>query len=383
MYWTQEATINYSTTMASPPSPSGSIGTKGKPTRRGSSWSPSFPYFTDYNDHFETPRRAYLDVKPLLDWLIDCLTDIDSDTSCTKTTAAMYDPYYCNGRTAVLLRDLGYDNVIHEKRDFYADMGKFYDYDILITNPPYSDTHKKRCLAYCLEQLRNDPKNQRQRTMSGNIGEATSVAKTTTTRRQGKPFLLLMPAYTASKQYYRDCLNLTSLNEEEDIVYLVPSAPYHYEHPEKTGKDQSPFDSLWFCGIGKDRVAAFQRFWESLPRTNHRPRLATSLAELQKMNVISFQNRPNPRKRGKKRKQMMMMMQPVPAKAAATTTMTAVAKGPSSNVLSSASNPSKAKRASDTTSTVSIPASSSSVPPENEKKSKYRDQSGQRSKKRF
>lgn len=386
-------------------------------------WSASeYPYETDYNDHFETPLLAYQDTKPLIDWLIALLNNDgvespnsgshDEETTSTisherianssgmnkknrhnspspprarestesvpvaiTTDVTLYDPYYCNGRTTVLLRELGFSNVFHEKRDFYADIegGKVPEHGILITNPPYSDTHKKRCLDYCFEQLRG-------------MSERNAETKTNCSRNK-TPFLLLMPAYTASKQYYRDCLlgpqSQTSSSSEassqqasEDVVYLVPSAPYHYEHPQNTGKEKSPFDSLWFCGIGKERVAAFKHFWESLPQTtaNHHhqrlPALATSLAELQAMNVISFQNRPNPRNRGKKRKQML----------------TGSSGG---EVVGVAARPYKSKIATvvadkTTTSSSSSVPESSSQSLGNEKKSKYRDpSSGKRTKKRF
>jgi hypothetical protein len=384
--------------MATSPSQSssGSTKTNKKHVNNGSSsWIPSeYPYATDYNDHFETPLQAYQDTKLLLDWLSANVNDVDASNVCcgdndaTKTThdriiigngrnkkkrhihpaesaqstsekttsITLYDPYYCNGRTAVLLRELGYPNIIHEKRDFYADIekGTVPEYDILITNPPYSDTHKKRCLDYCFEQLR---------------GQQQQPSETST--RGGNPFLLLMPAYTASKQYYRDCLAQQS-SSEDDVVYLVPSAPYHYEHPENTGKDKSPFDSLWFCGLGKERVTAFQHYWESLPKTTNRPTLATSLAELQAMNVISLQNRPNPRKRGKKRKQQVMLQQAV--------------RGSSGGEGSGAKDlplpKPKLKKAADTTKNTST-ASSSSKPTGKEMTSKYRDPSGKRTKKRF
>lgn len=44
-------------------------------------------------------------------------------------------------------------------------------HDVLVTNPPYSGDHKKRCLEYC--------------------------------RASGKPWFLLVPNYVATKDYYR------------------------------------------------------------------------------------------------------------------------------------------------------------------------------------
>ena len=76
-------------------------------------WKAKYDYETDYNDHFETPRIAYEDILPLLDGL---------DEKARRKDHALYDPYYCNGRAAVLLSKLGFHKVIHRKRDFYKDV---------------------------------------------------------------------------------------------------------------------------------------------------------------------------------------------------------------------------------------------------------------------
>lgn len=354
----------------------------------GNGWSPrDYPYETDYNDHFETPLEAYQDTKPMIEWLLatavrdgkatppqsdsrdleatnrshcgdaNIIGNINtqqksrgtvesSESTLGTSTAFFYDPYYCNGRTATLLRSLGYENVIHEKRDFYADIetDAVPAHDIFVSNPPYSDTHKKRCLEYCLQRLR---------------GESNDMPAA------GTPFLILMPAYTASKQYYRDCLGPSTNGSPDDVVYLVPSTPYHYDHPDHTGKDQSPFDSLWFCGIGKERVATFQRYWESLPTATNRPSLVTSLRGLEATKVISLQNRPNPRQRGRKRKQTMMQQQQQVALSAS--------DGPPASCI-----PKPLPRMTPTKTTPALPQ------PGNEAKSKYRDaSSGKRTKKRF
>ena len=274
-------------------------------------WTPStLPFTTNYNDHFETPLQAYLDVKPLLDWL-STLPEFNknsttasvrgnilissselSDTpwsgnplapqsGVSQTKLKLYDPYYCNGRTALFLKQLGYENVVHEKRDFYIDIARndVPCHDVLITNPPYSDTHKIQCLDFCSGQ--------------GTAGTGNAVRK---------PFLLLMPAYTASKQYYRDSLGASLA----DVVYLVPSVSYKYDHPDSTGKQQSPFESMWFCGIGRERIDSFQQYWECLPKIKNRPKLATSQIQLKAIDVISSKNRPNPKQRNRARRQLVV-----------------------------------------------------------------------------
>lgn len=103
-------------------------------------WKESFPYETAYRDHFETPLQAYNGIAPLLDELISI--------SSPRSNVTIYDPYYCDGRAGELLRQLGFQ-VEHQKRDFYKDIkeGKVPRHDILLTNPPFSDQHKK--VKYC------------------------------------------------------------------------------------------------------------------------------------------------------------------------------------------------------------------------------------------
>jgi hypothetical protein len=72
---------------------------------------------------------------------------------------------------------------------------------------------------------------------------------------------------------------------------LIPTT----EHPEGTGHSIPPFDSLWFCGIGSDYVQRAVKLYEN--RKKCKVKIATSLEELAMMGVISFGNRPNPRKR--------------------------------------------------------------------------------------
>lgn len=61
-----------------------------------------------------------------------------------------------------------------QKRDFYADVreGTVPDYDILITNPPYSGDHKEKIIKFCVESRR--------------------------------PWALLMPNYVYNKAYFQD-----------------------------------------------------------------------------------------------------------------------------------------------------------------------------------
>ena len=247
-------------------------------------WNPSFlPFETNYNDHFETPMQAYLDVKPLLDWFSTYSSISNSSTSKSHKSdfahknLTLYDPYYCNGRTSDYLKQLGY-NVVHEARDFYLDIAnnEVPRHDILISNPPYSDTHKIQCLNYCFQSLCS----------SVQLGD------------EGKLFLLLMPSYVATKQYFRVCLDAASILPS-DIVYVIPSSPYKYDHPSGTGKTQCPFKSLWFCAVGAHRVDSLVQYWNKIPGKRNQPQLATSLTSLIEKNIIQEKIRPNPKRRSK------------------------------------------------------------------------------------
>jgi hypothetical protein len=101
-------------------------------------WIDSFPYDTDYCDHFETPPQAYDDIAPILDLLLL------STQKPSRSKVTIYDPYFCDGRAGRVLRELGFQ-VQHDKRDFYKDIqnGEIPHHDILVTNPPFSDQHKK------------------------------------------------------------------------------------------------------------------------------------------------------------------------------------------------------------------------------------------------
>lgn len=190
----------------------------------GTVWHPSeLPFATNYNDHFETPFQAYHDIKPVIDWLCSSQLNIN------EREVRLYDPYYCNGRTGTQLKNLGYEKILHEKRDFYADISNdtVPEHDVLITNPPYSDSHKTQCLNYCFHKLREP-----------DVGS------------KAIPFLLLMPTYVAAKKYFRQFLS-TKLDSENDVVYLIPSLTYEYDHPENTGKStlstQIPLSKWTIC----------------------------------------------------------------------------------------------------------------------------------------
>jgi len=234
-----------------------------------------YPYSVDYNDHFETPLRAYTDVFPVIETLIQ--------QKCKGKRVIIYDPFYCTGRAASLLRQCLQSNneklaekvdIQHEKRDFYRDLREntVPKFDILVTNPPYSGDHKERCLEFAVNSSR--------------------------------PFFLLMPNYIATKEYFRKTVLETKKVQD---VYIIPSPgeSYEYHHPEGTGKPLSPFESVWFVGVSrrtslKPLRESFVGFHSKQSTDGgSRARIATSLDELIRIGGASGAKRKNPRQRRK------------------------------------------------------------------------------------
>jgi hypothetical protein len=177
----------------------------------------------EYNDHFETPQQAYVD-------LLQVLKHAAKDVGKTMEDLIVYDPYYCNGRVVSLLNNVGIRNVVNQNRDFYEDIRShslpgeplllsllssqcLSEFDILVTNPPYSGEHKQQLIQYL-----------------------STIAK---------PFALLLPAYTATKAYWRDFVQQENVRWKvkgpfDSIIYLLPPVSYEYSHPEGTGPHPSP-----------------------------------------------------------------------------------------------------------------------------------------------
>mmetsp|Transcript_6044 Transcript_6044/g.13159 ORF Transcript_6044/g.13159 Transcript_6044/m.13159 type:complete len:319 (-) Transcript_6044:631-1587(-) len=317
--------------------------------------SHNYPYKVDYNDHFETPLRAYEDILPLLDLVSRSRKGrgvnkakkknkkrkrSSPDSTTLRTQHILYDPYYCAGKAKELLQSIGFRNVVNEKRDFYADVRNdaVPEHDTFITNPPYSQDHKERCIEYAVQNL----------------------------RRRGRPFFLLMPNYVALKEYYRDGTALPGGGEADDCVYIVPPSPYEYDHPEGTGHEVPPFASLWFCGVGRDAVESCRRAYNDSDNGSG-PRIACSVRELQALGAVKSGNRKNPKQRRKMKK------------------MLAAATGAVDTGTMPGDVGQKPSRRPATSSTTDGGISCADQKPQKKKKrkSKHRDASGIRVKKRF
>lgn len=124
-----------------------------------------YPYQVEPDDHCESPQEAYDH--------IDRILSLYAIEICkTKETLHIYDPFYCEGSVVERLGSLGFENVYNKKEDFYAKIaiGAIPSYDVLVTNPPYSQDHMHRLIDFCWAS--------------------------------NKPFFLLLPNYVYTKDYF-------------------------------------------------------------------------------------------------------------------------------------------------------------------------------------
>lgn len=201
------------------------------------------PFETEYGDHFETPFEAFRDLSPAL-----------------PPSARLFDPYYCEGACVKHLHRLGFKNVINENEDFYASKrfrGHVDDFDIVVTNPPYSGDHKARIFQFCLESK--------------------------------KKWALLVPAYVVDKSYFP---------RQVDCFFIVPKIKYEYHHPEGTGKDTSPFESLWIVHLGADTDRVYRQLSPALTHAT----LKRTRDDLVSAKTLRGTKRPNPRQRKREKR---------------------------------------------------------------------------------
>lgn len=173
------------------------------------------PFEVDATDHCETPLEAYRDVAALLDQVAKSLGK-------TRRNLSIYDPYFCDGGVKVKLTSLGFGNVRNENEDFYKAIQNrtVPEFDVLLTNPPYSGMHVEKLLSF--------------------VGKSN------------KPFLLLLPHYVYTKDYYQ-----RALGSQVKPFFLVPKSRYSYLPPSwvqngstaltKGKVTTSPFPSFWYC----------------------------------------------------------------------------------------------------------------------------------------
>ena len=208
----------------------------------------NLPFAAEPGDHCETSPLAYRHIVPVLNLIAKAIGKEPSSLQ-------IYDPYYCAGMLSNVyflvlfpssfirtchnvmyagamvshLNKLGFNNVYNKPEDFYQVIqdGDVPEYDVLVTNPPYSSGHFDKLLDYIAE---ND-----------------------------KPVLLLLPEHLSKN---------SSIYSEEQFCFLSPPERYHYwtpagmrteqEHNSKKkkqhmnlilGRRNSPFNSYWYISM--------------------------------------------------------------------------------------------------------------------------------------
>ena len=149
---------------------------------------------TDDADHCETSFDAYADIAKLLESLaIEQLK--------TKETLRIYDPYFCEGSVVGNLGKLGFNSVYNRNEDFYymMDNNLCPEFDVIVTNPPYSESHMERIILFSIQSL--------------------------------KPFFLLLPNFVYCKEYYIQMV-LQRKSLQPMLFYVAPKKRYKYLTPK-------------------------------------------------------------------------------------------------------------------------------------------------------
>jgi hypothetical protein len=115
---------------------------------------------------------------------------------------------------------LGFESVYNRDEDCYAtwEAGATPDFDVLVTNPPYSGDHIRRCVDFAA--------------------------------RCGRPWMLLLPSFVCRKRSYSEIL---ADAHAAPPSYLVPAHRYVYYAPGRSAErtaPTSPFDSMWYLSLG-------------------------------------------------------------------------------------------------------------------------------------
>ena len=152
---------------------------------------PAHPFVADDRDHCETAVEAYADVASILSAHAKRLGVSDAKLR-------VYDPYYCNGAVKANLASLGFETVHNECEDFYAvaAAGKVPEFDVLVTNPPYSADHVAKLLDFV-------------------EGPLCAGA--------GRPALMLMPNWVVDKDYYATfAARVGGGKRAREVAYVAP-----------------------------------------------------------------------------------------------------------------------------------------------------------------
>lgn len=152
------------------------------------------------HDDYMTPKSAWESIAHLL-----------------PKEKILWEPFYGDGKSGEILRELGF-KVIHQKEDFFQhDKG-----EVIVSNPPFSKT----------------------REILGRLKEL------------GKPFVILLPTGKLTTHYMADLFG----NSADRLQIIIPARRIHFiKHvdgkPVPNWKNETSFDCFWYCwkmGLPRD-----------------------------------------------------------------------------------------------------------------------------------
>ena len=171
-------------------------------------------------DDRETPLRALEDIFPII-------TSIIEYKQCSLNEFLIYDPYYCNGNIKRRLESLGLNrnNIYNDPIDcYYAQKYNLIkSFDLLLSNPPYSSDHIRRCIQYSI--------------------------------KSEKPWLLLLPSNVIHRSWFNQEI------KDYNVLYIAPYEKYVFEVNNSSNSDENeendrntnlkhiPMVTMWFLGI--------------------------------------------------------------------------------------------------------------------------------------
>jgi len=148
--------------------------------------------FTKHDDYM-TPKYAWENIKQFI----------------PEQYKIIYEPFYGDGSSGKNLQEILDDKtIIHEDVDFY-DYSKIFKYDMILSNPPFSDTKNIMHVMYELD----------------------------------KPFILLMPSSKINTNYFRQW-------KDRKIQIIIPRKRIHFKklvNGKEVPTTGANFDCFYYC----------------------------------------------------------------------------------------------------------------------------------------
>lgn len=158
-------------------------------------------------DDRETLLKALEDILPIINAIV-------LYKQCSFEDIQIYDPYYCNGNIKLRLQSLGLNinSIQNDPIDcYYAQKNNLIrPFDLLLSNPPYSGDHIRRCIQYSI--------------------------------KINKPWILLLPSNVMHRPWFNEVIKNYS------ILYIAPLEKYIFE-VNNTNISHVPMVTIWFLGI--------------------------------------------------------------------------------------------------------------------------------------